>query len=358
MKHIIVRRHIKSVKKLRIGIVGCGSVALKGHIPAWKLYNNVVVAAAADPNPVARKRCKKYVDNLYDDYKEMLDKEDLDIVDICTPPHLHFDVSLHAAERGANILVEKPMAISKNQAVEMVNRARRYGVKLCVMQNHRYIPSVMAAKRIVDSGGLGAIVGVSGQLFIPPPFGWTSSTWPFERSEGGGVVFNVAIHVIDLALWFAGDVESVFAYGGDFLGRMDIEGYFSALLKFKNKAIGVVESSWYNGGLRSTFEVRGTGGEIKIDLRNDHMLRYSSHLTPYEEVKSLLSKFLKVGLEVVRKKYFRGFLAYQAGLIGDFINSIINDAKPPVPGEEGLKSVAVAESISLSIMNNAPVQVT
>ncbi len=346
------------MRKLKIGIIGCGSVALKGHIPAWNLFNNVILAAAADPDPVARKKCKKYVDNLYDDYREMLMKEELDIVDICTPPHLHHDVCLHAVERGVNILVEKPMAISKNQAIEMVDKAHKYGVKLCVMQNHRYIPVVMVAKKIVDSGGLGSIVGVSGQLFLPPPFGWTYSTWPFERSKGGGVVFNVAIHVIDLALWFAGDVESVFAYGGDFLGRMDIEGYFSALLKFNNKAIGVIESSWYNGGLRSTFELRGTGGEIKIDLRNNHMLRYSSYLTPYEEVKSLLSKFLKVGLEVVKKKYFKGFLAYQARLIGDFINSIVNDTQPPVPGEDGLKSVSVAESISLSIIKNAPVRVT
>ena len=186
---------------------------------------------------------------------------------------------------------------------------------------------------------------MTGQVFLGSPMAWTTSIWPFKHELGGGIVFNVAIHMIDLMLWFAGEYENVCAFGGDFLDRLNIDGYFSALIKFKSRAIAALEASWYNGGLKNTLEIDGTGGTVLIDLRKDNLLMYSSYISPYETLVSDVSSFLKSLKSVISRKFFKGYLGFQAMLMQDFIESIEHDKEPPVPVDDGVKSVSLAEEI-------------
>ncbi len=335
-------------KKLNVGVVGCGAVALKGHVPALRSSRYLRLVAAADVSEKALKRFgrKTGVKRLYKDYRDMIEKEEIDVVDICTPPSTHAQIAVYAAEHGVNVLVEKPMATSSPECRKMVQTAEKAGVKLCVVKNHRYIPAVRRLKEIVEKGEIGRLLVIRGWISCQPPLAWTKANWPFEKDKGGGVLFNVACHVIDLMLWLAeSPVVEVYGVGGDRLGYMNVENDVEAVMLFENGCVGFLEASWLCGALGHVIEVKGTGGLAVVDARSNHMFFYTGHLTPVEELGNTVKKLFRVAKDCLTGRYFKGYLEYHKQLMEDYAKAILNDEKPPVTGEEGLKVVATMEAI-------------
>ena len=141
------------MNKIKVGIVGCGYIASKWHIPSYlRLQKNTTIQAVCDiDSSLSNSVAKKFnIPKSYSDVSEMLQKEDLDIVDICTPPRTHAPLAVEAMEKGCNILLEKPMAMSLSECDEMIRVSKKNNSKLCVIHNELFRPPMIKARQMVE----------------------------------------------------------------------------------------------------------------------------------------------------------------------------------------------------------------
>ncbi len=192
------------MKKFRAGIIGCGHIFPMHAVSVTKQSNAILAAVCDNKESLAKSTAEKYQCNYYLDYKEMIDKEDLDVVHICTPHYLHPEMAIYAAEHKVNILTEKPMAIHITDAYAMQKAARDNQVVMQVSFQNRYNPGSTLIKSTLASGELGKIL--SARLLVT----WNRSDEYYLKSdwkgtwekEGGGVIIDQAIHTLDLMNWF------------------------------------------------------------------------------------------------------------------------------------------------------------
>ena len=200
------------MKKLRVGVIGCGRVSVMHLVPASILDEAELVACCDVKADRAEACAEKYGIRAYTDYVEMLDKEGLDAVHICLPHYLHTRVACEAFLRGVNVLSEKPMDIDYPRAENAVKVAKEKGVLYGVIFQCRYNNAPQLVKRAIASGALGKIITVRSTLT------WTRSDEYYSKSdwkgtwdkEGGGVIIDQAIHSMDLVNWMVdSEVEEI-----------------------------------------------------------------------------------------------------------------------------------------------------
>ena len=202
----------KSLKKLRVGVIGCGRISVM-HLTSISMTNCVELVACCDIiKDRAEEVAKKYGVKAYVSYEEMIDCEKLDAVHICLPHHLHTKVACYAFLKGVNVLCEKPMAIDFESAENAVKLAREKGVLYGIIFQCRYNNSAKLVKQAVESGKLGKIISARSVLtWSRPDSYYSESDWKGTwDKEGGGVVIDQAIHSIDLVNWIVDSkVQSV-----------------------------------------------------------------------------------------------------------------------------------------------------
>ncbi len=344
------------MQKLKVGIVGCGVVSRRAHIPAWLNEPRVKIKALADVNERALIKAKKLVGEVktYSNYFELL-KEDLDIIDIATPPETHKKIILDSLKEGKHVLVEKP-AVLESRTCNLINElAQKKGLVVGVIQNHRYIPAVINAKETIKGGLIGKPVSFNVQLFQAIPGSWAHSLWQFSSEKGGGLLFNTVIHVIDLLIWFFGEVTEVYCLGGKFFEGLDTEMFIEALVKTE-KTVGSIESALITGSFYHSMDIRGTAGSINIDLRNNYLRVSHSHVTPLEDFIHSSKKLFQTFYSLVKGKYMGGYLIFHQPLIKDFVSSVIERSEPPVSILEAKKSLKAIEAMFASLTKGEPVK--
>ena len=235
------------MKKLKVGIIGCGRISRFHGMPA-AAQPNVELRAVCDLVPErARQMAKLFgAPKTYKDYKEMIKKEKLDVVHICLPHDLHAPVAIDAMKLGCDVLTEKPMAISMEQAEEMVKTAKQTKRKLGVIFQNRYNAGSQLVKQCLESGRLGAIKAAKCNVtWYRPNEYYTESDWKGTwDKEGGGAIIDQAIHTLDLMCWFLGygieEVDCSMANRAH-QGVIEVEDSAEGLITFKN---GVHASFW------------------------------------------------------------------------------------------------------------------
>lgn len=200
------------MKKLKVGIIGCGRISVMHLVSASELEEAELVACCDIKKDRADEVAQKYNIKAYYSYEEMLDNEQLDAVHLCLPHYIHSKVACYAFERGVNVLTEKPMDIDLASAENAVKTAKENGVFFGVILQCRYNNSAQLVKKAVDSGKLGKIISARSTLtWTRPDEYYLESDWKGTwDKEGGGVVIDQAIHSIDLVNWIVGsEVGSV-----------------------------------------------------------------------------------------------------------------------------------------------------
>lgn len=246
---------------VRIGIIGCGGIAGQ-HIAAYKSCEDVEVASGAD---VDLQRAVNAVgpDHAYTSFHEMLSKEPLDAVSVCTPPRFHKDAVIACLDAGLHVLCEKPLGINAADASEMVDRARSSGKLLLTAFCHRFHEPVVKALQIIRSGSIGRVT-----MFRNRFGGMADMTgvW-FSNPEisGGGTIPDTSIHSIDLFRYLVGEPIKVAAAIARADQRYKVEDCSLVLLQTRDGAIGSLEASWTSPGSANVIEVYGTDGAIVID---------------------------------------------------------------------------------------------
>lgn len=234
------------------------------------------------------------------DWREVMAREDIDIVDIATPTHLHHEMAVAAARAGKHIFLEKPFALNTEQAREMLQAAEEAGVVHYLNHNYRRAPAVMLAKRLIEQGEIGEIYHWRGAYLqdwiMDPNF---PLTWHLQLDKaGGGPHFDLNSHSVDLARFLVGDIKAVTAMMTTFVKERPLPGKgaktFSAgegessetgavtvddaafmLAEFENGALGSFESSRFAGGRKNYnfFEIYGSNGSIVFNLERMNELQ-------------------------------------------------------------------------------------
>jgi predicted dehydrogenase len=291
-------------KELNVGLIGCGFMG-RAHSNAYrkvtnffKLENPPVLKAICDCDEGKAKAFAKTwgYDSVETDWQKLVARNDIDLIDICTPNFTHHDIALAAAKAGKMILSEKPLAMNVAEAEEMTTAVEKAGVPNLVSYNYRRVPAVTLAKKLIDEGRLGRIFHYRA-VFLQD---WTISAdlpqggdalWRLDiKAAGSGVTGDLLAHCIDTAMWLNGGIKSVTAMTETFIkerkhtqtGKVEPVGIDDAcafLAKFDNGSLATFESTRYARGHKAlyTFEINGEHASIAWDLHDLHRLSYFDH---------------------------------------------------------------------------------
>ena len=289
------------MKQLNVAIIGCGFMG-KTHSNAYCRVSNFfeleykpVLKAICDRN---EEKAKEFADqwgfeSVETDWKKLLERDDIDIVDICTPNNLHAEMAIAAAKAGKMIICEKPLAMDAAQGKTMVDAIEKAGVANLVSYNYRRIPAVTLAKNLIDQGKLGKIYHYRANFLQD----WTISTdlpqggdglWRLDAKESGsGVTGDLLAHCIDTAIWLNGPIKQVTAMTETFVkerqsvtsGKVEpvkIDDACAFLARFENGSLAVFESTRYARGHKAlyTFEINGENASIAWDLHDLNRLSW------------------------------------------------------------------------------------
>jgi len=204
-------RYMEGLEMFRVAIVGTGMIANAGHIPAWKnLKDDVEIVAVSDALEDRAKLIAKTegIPNAYGDWRKMLAEANPDIVSVCTPNTYHKEITIEALKSGAHVLCEKPIATSYADAVEMYDTASSAGRHLMVGQSSRFTNRSKAAKEITDAGKLGKIYYAE-TYYMRRRGTPTWGQFHIKKHSGGGPVYDLGVHMIDLLFWIMGNPKVV-----------------------------------------------------------------------------------------------------------------------------------------------------
>jgi len=248
---------------MRVGIIGAGSMGTT-HAAGWAATPAQFVGVAADDVPGAEALAARYGVRAYPSLAAIL--PDVDVVDICTPTHLHYEMVLTAAAAGKQIICEKPLARTVEQGQTVIRACRVAGVRLLVAHVVRFFPQYARAQALVADGQVGrpGVLRLARGSYRPKrPLG----NWFLDVEKSGGLVLDLMIHDFDYARWVAGEVESVFARSIG-AGHPDAPiDYGLAILRHRGGALSHVTGAWAYPPptFRTALEIAGDGGLIGFD---------------------------------------------------------------------------------------------
>ena len=251
---------------LRAGVVGLGMMG-RNHLRVWDAVEGVELVAVADPDPGALQLATLGREvRGYDDAERMLVEEGLDLVSVVAPTSLHLPLTLAALRSGANVLVEKPIAATREEAVAMIEAAEAAGRMLTVGHIERFNPAVRELRRRLAAGEIGRTFQITATRLGPFP----------ARIRDVGVVVDLAPHDIDVMRYLVGS-EPVRVYG-EAARRIhtEHEDLFTGIMMFANGVIGVLDINWLTPTKKRTLTVTGERGMYVVDYIAQDLVFYAN----------------------------------------------------------------------------------
>ncbi len=326
---------------LRIGIVGCGKIATVSHAPGFAAVPGARITALCDLiDALTAAIRKEHAPHAlcFDDFNRMLAEAPMDAVSICTPNRLHAPMTLAALKKGLHVLCEKPMAGTLSDATRMIGAARKAGKILQINQSLRYHALYQTVVKLIHEGRIGQplhlrCLRAAGST---PDRRWSSgASWFVQKSEQGGLILDIGIHMADLLAWIAGPVSSVAALVDTRTPDIDVPDHFGALFRFSSGATGVLELSWslpVGGGL---LEVYGSEGRLRVGFDSGQADAGSGIELTRKGVRGTKTSYPK--LKRGAKSSYACFAAAVKGRM-----------PTPTPGELGREALALCDAIDKS----------
>lgn len=251
---------------LRCGLIGCGRVAPR-HAQSYQQLSETDLVAVADIKPSRAERfAQEYGATAYFDHRALLERDDIDLVSICVPSGLHAAIALDAMQAGKHVLVEKPIAITLEDADRMIALSEATGRTLGVVLQNRYNPPMQQLRATIDQGKLGKLYLGNACVRWYRPQSYYEDGWHGTWAMDGGALMNQSIHHIDALQWFMGPVQSVYAYSATLAHRMEAEDVGVAVVRFTSGALATIEGSTltWPQNLEGSVAVFGERGSVKI----------------------------------------------------------------------------------------------
>lgn len=254
-----------------IGVIGCGAIAQFAHLPNYAAHPGARIVAVVDIDEArAKEAAAKFgAANVYTDYRQMLERDDVQAVSVCTPNYLHAEQTIASLKAGKDVLCEKPMAISLSEAESMVEVAQDAERQLMIAFSHRFYPFNEAARRMIAEGKIGRPYTVRVRFAHRGPYdSWSAMTdWFFDAQRaGGGAVLDMGIHALDIARYVLGaEIRSVSANLATLVHDIQAEDTATISLEFSTGALGYIETGWHSWPGAMGLEIYGSKGSIIVD---------------------------------------------------------------------------------------------
>jgi len=325
---------------VRYGVIGCGAIAQRRHIPECITNPESKLVALADP--VAERvteLASKFGVKAYTDYKEMLKNGDIDAIVVAGPNSLHAQQTIEALQAGKHVLCEKPMATSREDAKAMLDAAKKSGKFLMIGLNQRLMPPHVKAKKILQRGDLGSVLAFRTAFKHPGPEGWSvdaGKSWFFKKGQAFmGVTGDLGVHKADLLRWLLGQEFVEVSGFVSTLDKRDADGALidlddNALLTMKTEKgiIGSMILSWTNYGAEENYTVLYCQKGV-LSLGTDPTYGV---IVDYRDGSREMHK---VGEMATNTKQVA------SGIIDMFTKSIATNTPPEIDGMEGYRSLDV-----------------
>jgi UDP-N-acetyl-2-amino-2-deoxyglucuronate dehydrogenase len=335
---------------MNFAIVGCGHIAKK-HAEAIEKIAGAKLVAVCDKIP---ENMDFYVGNYgaeqYTDLEKMLGSEAIDIVNICTPSGFHANIAKMTAKAKKHIIVEKPIALTIEDSDSIILACKENGVKLSVVHPNRFRPAVMELRNVMDQQKLGKLshANVTVRWNRNQAY-YDQAPWRGTKALDGGVLMNQAIHNLDLMLWFMGDIDEVYSMSATRLRNIEAEDVSTGLVRFKNGALGVIETATtiYPKNLEETISLFGETGTIMIGGTTANFIEHWN-------VASMDEAEVSGVIENVKKDPY-GKPGHQ-WIIEDMIQAVVEDREPVITGDDGRRALELVLALYRSADNNQPVR--
>ena len=330
------------MKLIKVGIVGLGKMGIL-HFGILNSFEDVKVIAVADTEKMITKFASNVMSDLkiYESFDQMINSVDLDLIYITTPVDSHLPLAKKCIEKNLHFFVEKPFSVSADGCKEVVENLKKADVKTFVGYYLRFMPTFSRVKKLIDEKILGEIIYVNSSIYLSQLFK-KSGGWRFNKKQsGGGVLLDLGVHLIDLLLWYFGNVESVIGTTKSFYSG-EVEDFVHGSLKFKNNLVVNMDVSWsilHHRLQETTIEVHGTNGMLLV---NDDYIK----LTLNEPAGGFDS-----GNTVIYKQSLPDEVSIDIGgpeytkENRHFVNCIKNNEKPLVDVIQAIKIQNVVDSI-------------
>lgn len=323
--------------KVKIGVIGCGSIAQHRHLPEYKMNEQVELVAVCDINTErANSVAQQYGVKAYTNYEELLASGTVEAVSVCTPNYLHAPISVAALNSGVHVLCEKPMATSEEEAKAMIEAAKTNGKKLMIGHNQRFVASHQKARELIEKGEIGKIYSFRTAFGHGGPEGWSvdgKESWFFKKDEAFiGAMGDLGVHKTDMLRYILSEeIVEVGAFvesnAKDFA---NVDDNAVCVLKTESGIIGTLAASWaYNGKEDNSTIVYGEKGILRLE--DDPTYSLVAQYATGEVVNYELGK--------IQSNDEGG--QSNSHVIEQFVDALAEDKESPVPGEEGFKSLAV-----------------
>ncbi|HEX7556139.1 MAG TPA: Gfo/Idh/MocA family oxidoreductase [Leptolinea sp.] len=328
---------------MKIGIAGTGFMG-STHAAAWKETGAEIAGFLAETPQEAQGLADLYGVKIYADLASMLNE--VDVVDVCTPTHLHCDMVKKAAAAGKQIICEKPLALTVEEGQEMISACKNAGVHLFVAHVVRYFPEYALAKQAVDNGQIGqvGVIRLSRGSYRPKK---AVGNWFLDEKKSGGILMDLMVHDLDYARWIAGEVESVFAQKVSKNFPESPVDYGLVILKHRSGALSHIAGAWAYPPptFRTGFEISGDDGMIGFDSEATAPIHYL--------IKKADSGSPDVGLPsspVSESPY--------TSQIKEFYASLTDQKPVRVTAEDGLAAVQIVQAAMESVRTGKAVTLT
>ncbi|WP_280772035.1 Gfo/Idh/MocA family protein [Salipaludibacillus daqingensis] len=355
-------------KKLNVGIIGCGGIALGKHLPSLTKLETVNIVAFCDTIPERAKEAASSFGTesakVFEDYKALLKDRSIDVVHVCTPNISHSEISIASLEAGKHVMCEKPMAKTAEEGRQMVEAAKRTGKKLTIGYQNRFRTDSQYLHKVTSSGDLGEIYYAKAHAIrrraVP-----TWGVFLDEEKQGGGPLIDIGTHALDLTLWMMNNYKPKVIMGSTFhkLGKKEnaanawgpwdpnkfnVEDSAMGFIKMEDGATIMLEASWALNSLdvdEAKCSLSGTegGADMKDGLRLNG-----------EKYSELFTKKIELGAEGVA--FYDGAEESDADKEARlWIEAILQDKEPVVKPEEALVVTEILEAIYTSAETGEPV---
>lgn len=336
-------------------LIGCGRISVN-HIQA-ALNNKLEIVGICDIIPEKMQEKKEKFPEIknvkeYTDYKEMLSKEQPELVAICTESGEHAHIALDVLNAGANVIIEKPIALSLKDADAIINLAKEKGLKVCANHQNRFNKSIMKMREAMEEKRFGKLFyGTAHIRWNRDKNYYDQATWRGTWAQDGGCLMNQCIHNIDLLRWMMGDeVDEVMAMTDRLEHNyLECEDLGLALIKFKNGSYGIVEGTTniYPKNLEETLYIFGEKGTAKAGGSSVNKIE-TWRFADGEDEQAVINEYQ----EVHKNVYGLG----HTPLYADMISAIKEDRNPLVDGEAGKRALEMVLAIYKSAAENKPVK--
>ena len=347
------------MKTYGFGIVGCGVIA-DFHARSIQELDQARLVCGAEPVEEKRKAfAEKYGCDVVADYEEMMQRDDVDVVCVCTPSGVHRDPAVAAAQAGKHVICEKPVEVTLERVDDIIKACDDNGVRLAAIFPLRFKEMNRRLKQAIEAGRFGQLTlgDCYNKWWRSQEYydsgGWRG-TW---KLDGGGACMNQAIHAIDLLQWFMGPVDTVYAFAECLAHeRIEVEDTAVAVLRYKSGAMGVIEATTsVQPGEDRRIEIHGDGGTVVAAQENIEKWTFAAPQPEDEEIMAQFGPGSASQLDTASNPTAFSHETHREQ-IQDLIRALDGGGAPAVDGREGRKSVEIIMAIYRSAQTGQPVK--